>query len=64
VRTSMILPPNLYRNMNETRILKNGGARHVMEANRYTSSPNGGSRTTMGIKFETVKRARRRRTAR
>jgi hypothetical protein len=30
VRTSMILPPNLYRNMNETRILKNSGARHAV----------------------------------
>ena len=28
MRTSSILPPNHYRNMNETRILKNSGARH------------------------------------
>jgi len=26
----MILPPNLYRNMNETRILKNSDARHAV----------------------------------
>jgi hypothetical protein len=30
VRTRMILPPNLYRNMNETRILKNSDARHAV----------------------------------
>jgi hypothetical protein len=42
VRTSMILPPNLYGNMNETRILKNGGARHAVWAKRYTSGKDAG----------------------
>jgi hypothetical protein len=36
VRTTMILPPNLYSNMNATSILKNRAARHVAWTNRYT----------------------------
>ena len=31
-----ILPPNLYRNMNATSILKNRAARHVVWTKRYT----------------------------
>jgi hypothetical protein len=38
----MILPPNLYGNMNETRILKNGDARHAGRTKSYTLQPNGG----------------------
>ena len=36
VRTTVILPPNLYRNMNATSILKNRAARHVVWTKRYT----------------------------
>jgi hypothetical protein len=37
VRNSLILPPNPYRNMNTTRILKNGGERYATWTNRYTA---------------------------
>jgi len=37
VRTSMILPPNPYRNMNTASILKNGGARYADWTYRYTA---------------------------
>lgn len=36
VRTTMILPPNLYRDMNATSILKNRIVRHVPWTKRYT----------------------------
>lgn len=36
VRTAIILPPNLYRNMNATSILKNRAVRHVVWTKRYT----------------------------
>jgi hypothetical protein len=39
VRTSMILPPNLYRNMNTVRILKIGGGCHAAWTKRYTARP-------------------------
>jgi hypothetical protein len=38
VRTTMILPPNLYRNMNATSILKNRVPRHAAWTKRYTRS--------------------------
>jgi hypothetical protein len=43
VRTSMISPPNLYGNMNETRILKNGATRHSGRTKGYIGQPNGDS---------------------
>ena len=43
MRSRMILPPNLYGNMNETRILKNCVARHAGCAKRYTVRPAGRS---------------------
>ena len=36
VRTSMILPPNPYSNMNATSILKNCALRHALWTKRYT----------------------------
>jgi hypothetical protein len=42
VRARMILPPNLYGNMNETRILKNSAARHAGRTKRYTGRSNRG----------------------
>ena len=42
MRTRMILPPNLYGNMNETRILKYRAARHARRTKRYTLQLNGG----------------------
>src|SRR5271155_6207527 len=35
VRTAMILPPNLYRNMNANSILKNRATRHALRAKWY-----------------------------
>ena len=36
VRATMTLPPNLYRNMNATSILKNRAVRHVVWTKGYT----------------------------
>jgi hypothetical protein len=36
VRATMILPPNLYRKMNATSILKNRAVRHARWTKRYT----------------------------
>ena len=35
MRTAMILPPNLYRNMNANSILKNRATRHALRAKWY-----------------------------
>jgi hypothetical protein len=42
VRTTMILPPNLYRNMNATSILKNRAPRHALWTKRYTRGAHAG----------------------
>ena len=42
VRTTIILPPNLYSNMNATSILKNYAARHVLWMKRRTPGADAG----------------------
>ena len=52
MRNRMISPPNLYGNMNETRILKNGAARHARQTKRYALQSNGGSLQKSGMQVQ------------
>ena len=42
MRTTIILPPNLYINMNAPSILKNRALRHVVRTKRYASGADAG----------------------
>ncbi len=55
MRTTLILPPDLYRNMNGTSILKNRAPRHVPWTKRRTPGPALDGSANRPIRFVTTR---------